>query len=268
MRKSNKYPKETLEPVVKKADSIGEVLRLLGFSHSSGSMFGIIKRRIKEYDIDTSHFHSRYHKILPPLKDVLVKGSLYSRHCLKRRIIKEGLLPVVCSICGLEPIWKEKVLVLVLDHINGSCTDNRIENLRLLCPNCNSQQDTFCSKNRNKEREVGPGLIVYPVKPKSNPRKPAFVENRTCNVCGGSFVVNRRSKKQKCCSLACGMLARRKVTRPSREKLLEEISTKPMTQIGKEYGVSSVSIKKWCQSYSIPLENRRGFWARARALEA
>ena len=59
----------------------------------------------------------------------------------------EGLIPYYCSVCKIEPMWQSKSLTLVLDHINGSNNDNRLENLRFVCPNCDSQLPTFKSKN-------------------------------------------------------------------------------------------------------------------------
>lgn len=70
-----------------------------------------------------------------------------ARSNVKRRILREGLLLNVCSECGLDPVWNGKPLTLVLDHVNGVRGDHRRENLRLLCPNCNSQTETFSGRN-------------------------------------------------------------------------------------------------------------------------
>ena len=64
------------------------------------------------------------------------------------RWYKEGLIKNQCVICKLGPIWRKKHLVMVLDHINGIRNDHRLENLRFLCPNCNSQTETFTGRNR------------------------------------------------------------------------------------------------------------------------
>jgi hypothetical protein len=116
---------------------------------------------------DTSHFtgqghlRGKTHSWTPrrPLNEILVQNSTYrDNKKLKRRLLKEGLLTNHCYICGLEPIWLGEPLVLVLDHINGDALDYRLENLRLLCPNCNSQQATFAG--RNIRRRSDRGMVV------------------------------------------------------------------------------------------------------------
>lgn len=83
-----------------------------------------------------------------PLQEILIEGSSYNRGNLKKRLIDANLLSLSCSGCGGAPSWQGKPLTLVLDHINGVHNDHRIENLRLLCPNCNSQTATFAGRNR------------------------------------------------------------------------------------------------------------------------
>ena len=85
---------------------------------------------------------------LSPLDEILVKNSTYNRFHLKKRLLKQNLLENTCAICGCQPIHNGKPLVLVIDHINGVHNDNRINNLRMLCPNCHSQTDTFSGRNK------------------------------------------------------------------------------------------------------------------------
>lgn len=103
-----------------------------------------------------------------PLHEVMVGNSTYHRKNLKKRLIDEGIIPYVCACCNTLPEWQGKPLVLILDHINGVNNDHRLENLRFVCPNCDSQSPTFAGKNkkgftkdipRNKYgRRIVPGL--------------------------------------------------------------------------------------------------------------
>ena len=83
------------------------------------------------------------------LDEILVQNSSYtSSYHLKRRLLRESVIENCCAVCGLTE-WRGQALSLHLDHINGDDRDNRLENLRLLCPNCHSQTETYCArKNR------------------------------------------------------------------------------------------------------------------------
>jgi len=108
---------------------------------------------------------------------------------------------------------------MVLDHINGISDDNRIENLRYVCPNCNSQLPTTGSKNKNR----------------MSSRKEK--ENK-CYDCG------KKIKNGKRC-IECSNFSKRKVNRPSKEELIKEISETSYVAVGKKYGVSDNAIRKW-----------------------
>lgn len=101
--------------------------------------------------VDKGILISRSHVI--PLVEILVEDFTYSRGPLKIRLINEGILENICSECRIGPEWNGKPLVLALDHINGRNRDNRISNLRLLCPNCHSQTDTFAGRNSKRSNQ-------------------------------------------------------------------------------------------------------------------
>ena len=135
-----------------------ECLRELGLSATGSCSRQVIKKRIKELSIDTSHFSRRGKKktisYRYPLDDILCKNSFYGHSKgLKDRLVRAGLLEYKCAFCGNTGKWNNKALVLQLDHINGDHFDNRLENLRLLCPNCHSQTKTYAGKNARKSKD-------------------------------------------------------------------------------------------------------------------
>lgn len=87
-------------------------------------------------------------KELIPNEVVFTEGSTYSNEMVKQRIVVNNLLEYKCCKCGIDS-WYDETLVLDLDHINGNNRDNRLENLRFLCPNCHSQTDTYKGRNKN-----------------------------------------------------------------------------------------------------------------------
>jgi hypothetical protein len=86
-----------------------------------------------------------------PLDDIIVKCKhpQYSTNKLKHRLYKSGLKYNICECCGVCE-WQGKKLVCELDHIDGDRTNHNLKNLRILCPNCHSQTDTFRNKQGTK----------------------------------------------------------------------------------------------------------------------
>lgn len=148
MARRKKYTREQLSEAVAESRSVRQVIIRLGLNES-GSMYSSLKKAIKEWDIDNSHFCGKAHlkggipSNATPLEEILRKNTTYRSSTLKRRLIKAGKLEDECSVCGLGPIWEGRELTLELDHINGDRFDNRLENLRVICPNCHSQTPTF-----------------------------------------------------------------------------------------------------------------------------
>lgn len=123
-------------------------------SHGRSSV-DIIKRRCEQLNISTEHFKQTSNGVKKiPLEDILIENSTYKNTSrLKERLIKENYLEYKCAICGNVGIWQDKPLTLQLDHINGNHQDNRLENLRLLCPNCHTQTETYGSKRGAKSKD-------------------------------------------------------------------------------------------------------------------
>ena len=141
-----------LEELVAKSNSYKQVLAYFGLENK-GNNFKTLRKCMDEYRIDYSHFikvgqNLSYVKKIS-FKDFLVENSGYTnRFRLKIRLVRDGLLEDICSVCKQLPLWNGKPLTLQLDHINGKSDDNRIENLRMICPNCHSQTETFSGKSR------------------------------------------------------------------------------------------------------------------------
>lgn len=152
---------DVLNNTVKESKSFREILSKLNINYSGGNCNTIIRRLNKE-NISFDHIprgrdsnkKRKFKRKSISLDKILVQNSSYRRGSLKARLIHEGLLKNKCYICNLLPVWNNKELILIIDHINGIKNDNRLENLRLLCPNCNSQTDTFSGRNVKKFRLV------------------------------------------------------------------------------------------------------------------
>lgn len=155
---SKKFRIEDLMTAIKQSVSLLEVLEKLKIN-PSGNNFRILKREIRENNLDTRHFLGKGHKktiskaILAntiPIENILIENSTYQTSKLSKRLRKEKLLEYQCLHCGMGDIWNGKSITLHLDHINGVNNDHRIENLCFLCPNCHSQTSTYCGRNAKK----------------------------------------------------------------------------------------------------------------------
>lgn len=152
--RQKKWNDESFKKAVKDSFSIAEVLRKLGLRPRGGN-YKTVHIYIKKLGLNIDHFTGQGWNIdnkfgltnSRPLEEILVINSPYrSTWSLKRRLLKHGLLGNICSVCKINE-WNGKMLTLHLDHINGINNDNRLSNLRLLCPNCHSQTVTYCGKN-------------------------------------------------------------------------------------------------------------------------
>ncbi|MGX1030263.1 HNH endonuclease signature motif containing protein [Streptomyces sp. SAI-097] len=161
-REGAKWTREILEPVVAQSASVYEVLRRLGLDPVGGHHTNI-SRRIRAYGIDTSHFTSvvrteaqRHNQRRRTAEEILVADTSARARRVPgtrlKRAMRELDVEERCALCGNEPVWLGEPLPLEVDHIDGDWRNNRIENLRMLCPNCHSTTDSY--RGRGKRRAV------------------------------------------------------------------------------------------------------------------
>jgi hypothetical protein len=218
-----KYSKEILEKVVNSSNNFSEVTRKLGLKTFYGNR-QTVKKYINLFNIDTKHFRLSTKggkKTKLELEDILVVNSTYLHTTnLKERLYSSGLKNRVCEMCGQDENWNGSKLSLILDHINGVNNDNRIENLRIVCPNCNATLPTHGGKNVKRDEthinhcECG---------------KKTFRNNKVCPT--------------------CSQIKQRRVDRPDYLTLIEEIKSLGYKGTGIKYGVSDNSIRKWKKYY-------------------
>lgn len=217
---------ETLE-LIESHDNIRQILLKLGKSSNGSGAYKTFKNHCDRLGLELPKFNKNtnrpYGKIGKiPLELILIPNSTYQNNTnLKNRLIKENLLEYKCVGCGNTGEWMGKPISLQLDHINGINNDNRIENLRVMCPNCHSQTETYAGKRFKK--------VEY------------------CK-CG-----NIKFKGVKLCN-KCDKFNKRKVDRPPYQQLVNEIKENGYSAVGRKYGVSDNAIRKWCKYYEKELE--------------
>jgi hypothetical protein len=244
--RSLSYTEEEARAAVAASHSWAESLRNLGLC-STGGAWRVLKKYVEIWQVSTDHFdpdlarRKNLSKTQKRLSEVLVKDSSYPRKDVKRRLLAEGLKEARCELCGQGETWRGRPMSLILDHINGVRDDHRLENLRIVCPNCAATLDTHCGRKNRIARS-----------------------RRRCLRCGEVFVP--RYATHRYCSRPCGVRwdrsavrgiaapSLRKVERPPYEQLLREISVTSYLAVGRKYGVSDNAVRKWVLFYQRQAE--------------
>jgi hypothetical protein len=148
-----RYTKEYLETIVAESKCRWDVVEKLKIEKTQGN-FTYVSKKIKNLGIDISHFENQHSKsrkksslgansYLKKDKFLTINGNNF-----KSKLFKEGLKENKCEICGQSDIWRGTKISLILDHIDGDRKNNLIEDVRIVCPNCNSSLPTHCGKNK------------------------------------------------------------------------------------------------------------------------
>lgn len=157
MSKNKKWTEKSLKDAVLHSTSIRQVLNKINLIPAGGN-YDQVKKYIRKLHIDTKHFKgkawNRGMKFIGvpkiQLKDILVKNSDFQSFKLKERLFKAGIKSITCEECSWAKVSEDGRIPLELDHINGNKRDNRLENLRVLCPNCHSLKPTHRGRNKKK----------------------------------------------------------------------------------------------------------------------
>ncbi len=246
------YTEEELRKAVSENISKRASLLALGLEAQGGG-YKTIQRMIDVLNLDTSHWlgkgylrgksHNFNKKSKIPLKDILVENSTYDRGRLKWKLIKENLLTYECFVCKLVD-WLGQPIILRLDHINGINDDNRLENLRLMCPNCDSQSSTFCGRNttkakKNKEEDkLQLETDNSTIKRLTRPKK--LVKVKKIHICLScpAVVKNERTR----CN-SCAAKIKVKINWPPTKELIQMVKDSSYLAVGRQLGISDNAIR-------------------------
>lgn len=161
MKKWEKFSRDEIERFVKESKSYSQLSRKLGYGESaSGSANKTIRSMIEELSLDVSHFMgqgwnkgSSYESNNYMPFNEYINGEHVQTNKVRKKLLREGIKKHICECC-LNTMWNGQPIPLEVHHKDGNKTNNSLNNLQLLCPNCHALTDTYRGKNTKKHKQL------------------------------------------------------------------------------------------------------------------
>lgn len=221
---------EQLTAIVSRSSSLSEVANALGLK-LHGSTYVRLLSRLRD---DIPHYTELFVKVKRAprrrsTRDLFTPNSKVSGRCVKKRILQDKLVPYCCVFCSNEGQWNGKPLVLRLDHIDGVRNNHTLQNLRFVCPNCDSQLPTFTGRNQRRPTKRVPYCQCG---------KPKGLDAPKC--------------------VACAQLQMVKIQWPPAESLMSRVTAgASFVALGRELGVSDNAVRKFLKRHGYTTPKRR-----------
>lgn len=237
--KMQKYSKKYLIQLTKDNSTWTDMLRTMKLLPTK-SVKTIIQRHLQNIEIDYCHLKNNINTLEEKediIKKIFVKNSKTNRGAIKNYLIEVIEMKYECAHCHIShysnDIYKDRQIVLELDHINGDNTDNSLDNLRFLCPICHSFTDNYCGKNTLKTKEAITDANIE--KHCMDCETIIHKDSQRCNTC---------AKKPK------------DTKKPSYEDMIEKYKElKSILKLSHHYDSSKETIKTWFRSYNNDYTN-------------
>lgn len=261
-KKIMKCTKEEYQEILKDCMTIADFCRAINIKPTGGN-YRRVYDLINKYELDISHLQGLHWKLGKKVQgykhlnmdEILIENSPYKNTIhLKKRLIRLHIKEPICEICGYTD-------TVELHHINGNPTDNRLENLQILCPNCHAKTNNYRGKNIScrthtpaKDTILTDEQVLERENNKRNKRNKSQRvtqkdKDQICAKCGNVFHARHI---QKYCSQEC-YKADTTGNRPTLLVLLKDFKNlKSFLAVGKKYGITDNAVRKWCKLYGLP----------------